>query len=377
MNINDYIDWRGDLTMDMVPFNHLDALLFSQLALLRLDEVLIEDRKQIRLTIAEASQIFQALDIKEKHSVGLVIPEDIITAFYKMGEAPRYKDLVLDNYVNNICSAEQTQFSALTIDLDGNTRVIAFSGTDDSLIGWKENFNMLFVTATSGQASSCDYVNKVSRRMRHIYVCGHSKGANLAMYSTLHCNSHVQKKIEKAIGFDGPGLTEDVREIANFDKMIKKVISYVPDTVIIGALFNHPEEIKYVESVQKGLYQHDIFSWEILGNDFVYVNDRTEESYHIENKIRKMLSEIDAATRLKLVNEGYKILSSEEANKDTLTKLYGEKVRIVKDYFSSDPAVQKMYTKIFFELLRDKIMREAIYDNVKEFIKKQKNTKKK
>lgn len=374
VDILDYIKWRGDLTMEMVPFNHLDALLFSQLSMLRLDDVLIENGEQISLSIKKAVKLFKELNIEEKYELGLIIPKEIITAFYMMGEYPRYKNLILDNYVNNICSTEQTQFSALTIDLGSNTRVISFSGTDDTLIGWKENFNMLFVSTTAGQASSCDYLNKVSRRWRHIYVCGHSKGANLALYSTLHSNSHVQKKIEKTIGFDGPGLIEDINEIDDFERNIKKVVFYVPDTTIIGALFDHYEEVKVVSSIEKGLYQHDVFSWEVLGNDFVYVDERTEESLHIEQKIKKMISEIDEATRLRLVNEGYNILSSDTA--DTLTKLYGEKFRIVKDYLASDPSVQKAYNKIFLEILRDKIMRDAIYENVKEFMKKQKNSKK-
>ena len=374
VNIIDYIKWRGDLTMDIVPFNHLDALLFSQLSMLRLDEVLIKDGEQISLSINEAVRLFKEFKIEEKYDLGLILPKEIILAFYMLGESPRYKDLILDNYVNNICSSEQTQFSALTIDLGYNTRVVSFSGTDDTLIGWKENFNMLFVSTTAGQASSCDYLSKVSRRWRHIYVCGHSKGANLALYSTLHVNNHVQRKIEKTIGFDGPGLIEDINEIDSFERIIKKVTFYVPDTTIIGALFDHYEEVKVVKSTEKGLYQHDVFSWEVLGTDFVYVDDRTEESKHIEQKIKKMISEIDEATRLRLVNEGYKILSSDTA--DTLTKLYGEKIRIIKDYLASDPSVQKAYKKIFLEILRDKIMRDAIYDNIKGFIKKQKNNKK-
>ena len=345
VNIIDYIKWRGDLTMDIVPFNHLDALLFSQLSMLRLDEVLIEEGEQISLSIKKAVKVFKELNIEEKYDLGLILPKEIITAFYMMGESPRYKNLVLDNYVNNICSFEQTQFSALTIDLGYNTRVVSFSGTDDTLIGWKENFNMLFVSTTAGQASSCDYLSKVSRRWRHIYVCGHSKGANLALYSTLHVNNHVQRKIEKTIGFDGPGLIEDINEIDSFERIIKKVTFYVPDTTIIGALFDHYEEIKVVKSTEKGLYQHDVFSWEVLGTDFIYVDDRTEESKHIEQKIKTMISEIDEATRVRLVNEGYKILSSDTA--DTLTKLYGEKFRIVKDYLASDPSVQKAYKKIF------------------------------
>ena len=117
MNIKDYVIWRGDLSFEMVPFNHLDALLFSQLSMLRLDDVLVKNGKQVSLTIAEAAKMLKN-NIEEDYDLGLIIPKDIISTFYLMAESNRYKDLKLDNYVNNVNKIEETQFSALTIDLD-------------------------------------------------------------------------------------------------------------------------------------------------------------------------------------------------------------------------------------------------------------------
>ena len=373
MNIKDYVIWRGDLSFEMVPFNHLDALLFSQLSMLRLDDVLVKNGKQVSLTIAEAAKMLKN-NIEEDYDLGLIIPKDIISTFYLMAESNRYKDLKLDNYVNNVNKIEETQFSALTIDLDSSTRVVSFSGTDDTLVGWKENFNMLFVAETSGQAASCEYLEEVSKWWRHIYICGHSKGANLAIYSLLHSVKSVQKKTIEAIVFDGPGLIEDVTKLDHFDKVISKAVSYIPDTSIIGVLFDHYEKMKVVKSIEKGLYQHDVFSWEVLGQDFVYAKGRSAESIHIEQKIKSMINDIDQETRIKLVNEGYKILSSPET--DTLTKLYSDKIRIIKDYLGTDTKVQKQYRKIFMEILKDKVMRDAIYESAKEFIRKQRINKK-
>ncbi len=373
MNFRDYISWRGDLSFDKVPFNQVDAALFSQLPLLQLDELLIKNGKNIEMTMKEA---VSKLDdhIKEKnYKLGIVIPDDIIKIFMEMGASERYQNLKIGNYVNQVSNDQETQFSALTIDIDSDTRIVSFSGTDDTVIGWKENFNMLFIDTTPGQHLSCAYLELVSKEVKHLYVVGHSKGANLALYSTLHSLPKVQRKIVKTIGFDGPGLTEDIELIANFEKNIKKIIFFVPETSIIGCIFDHYEETKVVKSTAKGLYQHDLFTWEVLGNDFVYVPERSKESLHIEKKVKEMISKMDEHTKHVFVNTGYKILTDDKS--ETLTDLNKEKIRIAKSFLGTDAKTRMLFTKIFIELVSDKVIRETVIGNIKEFTKNQKSRK--
>lgn len=372
MNLRDYIAWRGDLSFDVVPFNQIDAALFSQLSMLELDEILIKNGRNVKMTIEEIVECLDNHIIEKNYNLGFIMPNDIIEAFIEMSKTKRYKDLVIGNYVNRISKDEETQFSALTIDLDYNTRIVSFSGTDDTLIGWKENFNMLYLDTTSGQHLSCAYLEKVSKKHRHLYIIGHSKGANLAMYSALHTTPRVQKKIEQVIGFDGPGLTEDIELIDSFDKNIQKITFYVPDSSIIGVLFDHYETVKIVKSNAKGLYQHDLFSWEVRALDFVYA-ERTKESFHIEKKIKEMISKMDEHTKHVFVNEGYKLLVN--SKNETLTEVNKDKLLVAKSFLKLDPKVRVFFTKIFIELAKDKIIRETIVDNVIQ-LTKNRNTKK-
>lgn len=372
MNLRDYIAWRGDLTLDMVPFNQVDAAIFSQLPMIQLDEILIKNKHNLKMTIKELAECIKEQEEKIKYSTPLhILDNNIIKMITEMGNALRYQNLVIGNYINQISKDEETQFSALTIDLDHHTRVVSFSGTDDTLVGWKENFNMLCLDNTLGQHLSCEYLKKVSKNIRHLYVVGHSKGANLTLYSTLHSPVRIQRKIVEAIGFDGPGLTEDIELIVNFDKNIEKVTFYVPDTSIIGVLFDHYETVKVVKSNAKGLFQHDLFSWEVLGNDFVYEEKRTNESIHIENKIKEMISKMDEHTKHTFVDEGYRILTN--TNSETLTGMTKDKIKIAKNFLEKDSHTKGMFTKIFLELASDKVIREVVINNIITYIKNKNN----
>ena len=56
MNLRDFIAWRGDLTFDMIPFNHIDAAIFSELSMIDLDDFLIENDKNVKMTIKDPAQ---------------------------------------------------------------------------------------------------------------------------------------------------------------------------------------------------------------------------------------------------------------------------------------------------------------------------------
>ena len=58
-------------------------------------------------------------------------------------------------------------------------------------------------------------------------------------------------------------------ESPEYTKMIKKVHTYIPQTSRIGRLLNHKEETTIIKSTQMGIMQHDLYSWQVLGDKFV------------------------------------------------------------------------------------------------------------
>lgn len=72
---------------------------------------------------------------------------------------------------------QQTQFAALTFRLPDGTLYLAFRGTDDTLVGWKECFAMSYAFPVPAQALAQDYLVQAAQRPRRLRVGGHSKGA--------------------------------------------------------------------------------------------------------------------------------------------------------------------------------------------------------
>ena len=71
----------------------------------------------------------------------------------------------LTAYADRLDAESQTQFSAITVKLEEDHYCVAYRGTDNTLIGWKEDFNMGFVCPVPGQKLAVDYRKKAARRL--------------------------------------------------------------------------------------------------------------------------------------------------------------------------------------------------------------------
>ena len=151
-------------------------------------------------------------------------------------------DIRLNHYIDLISDKWEMQFSAVTAYLaDGLTHVL-FRGTDETMIGWKEDFNMAFMTPVPAQVKAVDYLHYAAERIRGGFsVGGHSKGGNLAVYSAMKCSRLVRERITSIYSQDGPGFTKETLEDGDFDAIKDRIQKYVPHSSIIGMLFQTQE----------------------------------------------------------------------------------------------------------------------------------------
>ncbi len=325
----DYLDWRGDLTFDEAEFNEVDSMILAWLSYAALDGIVpAECSETDTITIEKASEQF----IKT-HDVDKILKEHVsftktsILMLQKLALSRRFKDLELTGFVNRIDYKKESQFCAMTVFLQKNRYAVVFRGTDDNLIGWKEDFNMSFLPVIPAQNMALSYLEGVASRIRgKIYVCGHSKGGNLAVYAGVRASYRTRRKILDIYNHDGPGFY-DINGLGDaFEEMLPKIHSFVPETAVVGMLLEQVGEHHVVKSNNKGLLQHDAMSWEVLGTKFVTVNRVSDASRMVNDILKNWLRETSNEERETFVDTLYKILDASQAK--SIDDLNAEKGRI-------------------------------------------------
>lgn len=362
-NIIDYLTWRGDILFSQVPLNEIDSLILSRISYFPFDN-LFQGEEQI--TIEKAYKRFK----KEKDKT--VLQVDDLDLFPKLASCARYKDLILLDYINKVEAKEEKQFSAITICLPNNILYVSFRGTDNTLIGWKEDFNMSFSSHVPSQKDSKAYLNDIARKYEgDIIVGGHSKGGNLAVYAATFCNDETKKRIKEIYNEDGPGFDDDIIQTEEYQKMIKKVHTYIPQSSVIGRLLNHQEAYTVVQSTANGIMQHDLYSWQVLGSKFISLEEVTNGSLLVDKTIKDWVSEVSPKQRAQFIDVLFDMLNCTEAT--TLEELSTKKIAtariLVRKYQSIDDENKELISKTMHALLG--IIKNNVIGNIS-----QKNAKK-
>ena len=200
----------------------------------------------------------------------------------------RFGDLPIGFFGCKLDEVRQTQFAALTVELAEDLHVIVFRGTDNTVVGWKEDMNMSFRCPVPGQEMAVEYVRRVAGKTGgRLILCGHSKGGNLAVYAGAFCGEELQARIDAVYNYDGPGFYGDVLAAAGYERISGRIHTYVPQFSVVGMLLGHPEGHTVVHSANTGLMQHDVYSWEVQGPAFVCLETVTGGSQFVAGTVRE------------------------------------------------------------------------------------------
>lgn len=369
-NVCDYIKWRGDLSLEKSEFNEIDSLILSRFSYFPFDTIIKENEV---LTIKQLNERFQKEDVNNLP----ILWKDDVDLFPLMGESKRFGEMLATKYINKIDMEQEKQFSAITILMPDDTIYVSYRGTDDTIVGWKEDFNMSFKSHTASQISAKKYLENITQEYpnKKIRVGGHSKGGNIAVYASIFVSDNIKDRIINVYNNDGPGFCEDVIESAEYQEIIKKVHTYIPQSSIIGRLMNHREKYTVVESTQKGIMQHDLYSWQILGNSFIYSNELTNRSEFIDKTIKGWLEDIKPAKRKDVIDVVFEILSATEAQtfKDLKSNLFVNAKMILTSYKNIDNDTKEMIWQTLNALF--KIAKNNIFEELPKLPEKSKENK--
>ena len=334
----EYLVWRGDLPFSRVAPNPVDLLIFSTLSYISYDGIVPETPNE-RISLREAAEKFFAqADLEDKVRV-----KKDLRLLEEVACTERFSEVDMSFYRNIFDPEAETQFAAVTFHLGDGTAVLAFRGTDRTLVGWKEDFNMSFQDTVPAQREALRYLNDfVISSLLPMRLVGHSKGGNLAVYAAAKADPFTKQRIIEIHNQDGPGFSEHMMTDPGYLEVIPKIFTYVPESSVVGMLLEHEEPYMVIKSKQIGPMQHDPYSWEVLRNDFIYRENITESSRQLDRTLKTWFHSMTMEERNTLVDEIYEILISGGASKtDDLMQ-----PKFVRNYLKTLATDEKKRTNI-------------------------------
>lgn len=329
-NLLDYLDWRGDLTLAQSPFNEVDNLILAELSFVNFSGIVPHPGAGKGVPLKQAAEAFFAkFAADEPIEMGVLVPDAIPDMLHRMANSLRFGDMTLNCFVDWLDVTAGEQFAALTVDTGDGALYLSFRGTDDTLAGWKEDFEMACMPEVPAQKKALEYTQAVAKQFprKKLRLGGHSKGGNLAVYSGVFCPEKLQNRMVDIWSNDGPGFHMDLLEQSEYRRVENRIRSIVPKSSVVGMLLEHSEEYTVVDSDQLGFMQHDGFSWQVMGNHFVTLRQVTLQAHLSDQKLRGWVQTLTVEQREKFVTALFDILTASGAV--TLTDLKAESYKAV------------------------------------------------
>ena len=303
MNLLDYLGTEF-ATFEEKPFNPVDSAVLSQFCMVRAEGIVppLRERTAFRAigTIVEnllspagrAAHFSDALRAERyEHMFSGLIPGRVKENLLALAASPRFREVTVGDYLSLFDTERQTQFAAMTFVYKKDFAYVGFRGTDTSITGWRENFNMAYTAPVPAQAQAARYLEAVAPHLpRRLFAGGHSKGANLALYAALRAPKAVQDRLERVYTHDGPGFKAGTFTPEDWRQLEGRIHRTVPQDSVIGMLMESHTPPRVVHSTERGLMQHSPFTWDVDGDDFVYLDKLTDNAVFTDELLTEWLA---------------------------------------------------------------------------------------
>ena len=353
--LRDYLKWRGDLTFAADPFNEVDNLILCTIAYLNFSRFPQLRQKQPDQAIP-MDELAAQMD-KRDEQLGLS-ELSYLPVILEAAATVRFGSVKLLGYENELSEGQESQFQAISFLLPDNSLFVAFMGTDTSLAGWKENFNLSYLDAVPAQKRAAGYAAEMAGLCteRTIRIGGHSKGGNLAAWAALHLPEEMESRLLAVYNNDGPGFNRDLMESENYRRIAEKLHTYIPESSIVGVLLEHAEEYTVIDSINHGVLQHEILSWCCEGNQMVHLGQRSQLGQASDEILRDWIGTMTPGEREMLSNTIFEILS-EDGKYHTLGELkesgIGGTWELIRRFSTADEEKKKLLRDVFKRLVEE------------------------
>jgi hypothetical protein len=314
-NVISYVYEYGGFTFTEKPFCEIDGLIFSHMSYFVFDNIVpgIDDNKPA-ISLCDVAQ-----NMDWHNFISVKWEEDKNKElFYKVAFSRRYRNTKLNYLVNEIDTSDEVQFCSMTFMLGNGDVFISFRGTDDNIVGWREDFNMAYSTPVGSQIKSTEYVEKVAKllsRKRNLrfYFGGHSKGGNLAVYAAMTCCDKIKCRIGRIYNMDGPGFRPDFMEKLDYAGIKEKILKILPDESFVGMLMETKADYELIKSTEIGVQQHVCFSWQVQGDKFERSDSNVPKRKEFYDRINKWIFGLEIEQVGDFIDSLFKLVEITEA----------------------------------------------------------------
>ncbi len=344
--IIDYLEWRGDLSFSSEPFNEVDGAVLARIAYLKF-ELTERTWSGEKLETALKALLELEADVTGKND----------TAFIKaLSTSPRFSSLTVLDTTSVLESESQTQFASVTLTDEESGRIYLFyRGTDNTILGLKEDFNMSFMTVIPGQVRALDYLRGMMKSHDGTFILGgHSKGGNFAVYASSFIGEEYQKRIGGIYNYDGPGFEGSILETEGYKRICPVVSTYIPQTSIVGMMLEHDEKYTIVHSSGSGVGQHNVYSWDVMRTSFVHLDAVDYSSRFIDGALKSWLKNLDREKRGEFIDAVYTVMekSGVETLKELRDRWFDSGIKIIKGFRCLPPGTRKTMSEAMGVLFR-------------------------
>ena len=294
--IFDYLDYVAYDSIYDRPFKELDILALTELTYLPFDRIVPQgDTTNIEVRLSDAAELVD-------RTTDFIVTDQHLQLVDVLATSKRFKNLKLLNYVDEYDPDVQKQFAAMIYRLTMDVYLVVFRGTDDTLIGWKEDFHMTYMDHVPSQRRAASYLQHVMKEFPRgrFMVAGHSKGGNLAAYACSYLPDHLIERVDAIYCYDAPGLNKAIIETEGYQRIAHLVHRFVPQGSIVGMMLEVPEPATIVKSrAFGGFAQHDAFTWIVEKDGFVTLDQTSPDSQQTDETLKQWVRETSADERKK------------------------------------------------------------------------------
>ena len=371
-NIMDYLDWRGDLPLTVSPFNEVDGLILAELSFINFEGIVpppelgrgVPRRGAAGTHLPPPGPRGAAggggpasapppagpppppRHNGQEIDMGVLVPGRIPDLMCRMAHSVRFGGMLLNGYCELMDDAREQQFAALTVELGDGSIYLSYRGTDDTIVGWKEDLNMGYLEVIPSQTRALEYLGRMTRQYpdAKLRIGGHSKGGNLSVYAAVKAPAAVQDRIVRVYNNDGPGFAKPLVGTPEHMRVADRILTVVPQSSVVGQLLEHEQNVEIVRSDAEGMLQHDGFSWQVVGDHFIHLDGFSREGKVIDETLESWEGSLSPKQREAFADALYTVLTASGAK--TLSDLNGDKLKsavtMLKTYSNLDRETRQL-----------------------------------